>query len=86
MFVHTAQDVLVYLCGDSAVHLTVEGLGSVSVQELGRSVREALHIPETAQDAFALWLSSPLLGKDFFLFTLSILIKAVMLHLAICVY
>ncbi|XP_033968887.1 FERM domain-containing protein 8 [Trematomus bernacchii] len=56
-----AQDVLVYLCGDSAVHLTVEGLGSVSVQELGRSVREALHIPETAQDAFALWLSSPLL-------------------------
>lgn len=56
-----AQDVLVYLFGDSAVHLTVEGLGSVSVQELGRSVREALHIPDSAQDAFAFWLSSPLL-------------------------
>lgn len=66
MYVHTAQDVLVYLFGESAVHLTVEGLGSVSVQELGRSVREALHIPESAQDAFAFWLCSPLLGKNFF--------------------
>ncbi|KAM6983774.1 FERM domain-containing protein 8 [Tautogolabrus adspersus] len=56
-----AQDVLIYLFGDSAVHLTVEGLGSVSVQELGRSVREALHVPESAQDAFAFWLCSPLL-------------------------
>ncbi|KAF0038128.1 hypothetical protein F2P81_008612 [Scophthalmus maximus] len=56
-----SQDVLVYLCGDSAVHLSVEGLGSVTVQELGRSVREALHIPESAQDAFAFWLCSPLL-------------------------
>ncbi|XP_023132115.1 FERM domain-containing protein 8 [Amphiprion ocellaris] len=56
-----AQDVLVYLFGDSAVHLTVEGLGSVTVQELGRSVREALHIPESVQDAFAFWLCSPLL-------------------------
>ncbi|XP_026227614.1 FERM domain-containing protein 8 [Anabas testudineus] len=56
-----AQDVLVYLFGDSAVHLSVEGLGSITVQELGRSVREALHIPESAQDAFAFWLCSPLL-------------------------
>ncbi|XP_043995611.1 FERM domain-containing protein 8 [Gambusia affinis] len=56
-----AQDVLVYLCGESAVHLSVEGLGSVSVQELGRSVREALQIPESAPDAFAFWLCSPLL-------------------------
>ncbi|CAN9501640.1 unnamed protein product [Ophioblennius macclurei] len=56
-----AQDVLVYLFGDSAVHLSVEGLGSVTVQELSRSVREALHIPDSAQDAFAFWLSSPLL-------------------------
>ncbi|XP_054899868.1 FERM domain-containing protein 8 [Poeciliopsis prolifica] len=56
-----AQDVLVYLFGESAVHLTVEGLGSVSVQELGRSVREALQIPESAPDAFAFWLCSPLL-------------------------
>ncbi|XP_032432022.1 FERM domain-containing protein 8 [Xiphophorus hellerii] len=56
-----AQDVLVYLFGESAVHLSVEGLGSVSVQELGRSVREALQIPESAPDAFAFWLCSPLL-------------------------
>uniref|UniRef100_A0A665XDH2 FERM domain-containing protein 8 n=1 Tax=Echeneis naucrates TaxID=173247 RepID=A0A665XDH2_ECHNA len=53
--------VLIYLFGESAVHLTVEGLGSVTVQELGRSVREALHVPESVQDAFAFWLSSPLL-------------------------
>ncbi|XP_057677917.1 FERM domain-containing protein 8 [Corythoichthys intestinalis] len=56
-----SQDVLIYLFGDTAVHLSVEGLGSVTVQELGRSVREALHIPECAQDVFAFWLSSPLL-------------------------
>lgn len=56
---------LIYLFGESAVHLTVEGLGSVNVQELGRSVREALNIPESVQDAFALWLCSPLLGKNF---------------------
>ncbi|KAJ8384601.1 hypothetical protein AAFF_G00200380 [Aldrovandia affinis] len=56
-----AQDVLVYLVGDSAVHLCVDGVGCVSVQELGRSVREALHIPEAVQDAFAFWLCSPLL-------------------------
>lgn len=56
-----AQDVLVYLVGDSAVHLCVEGVGCVSVHELGRSVREALHIPDSVQDAFAFWLCSPLL-------------------------
>ncbi|KAM6969940.1 FERM domain-containing protein 8 [Aplochiton taeniatus] len=56
-----AQDVFVYLVGDSAVHLCMEGVGCVSVQELGRSVREALHIPDSAQDAFAFWLCSPLL-------------------------
>ncbi|XP_036380503.1 FERM domain-containing protein 8 [Megalops cyprinoides] len=56
-----AQDVLVYMVGDSAVHLCVEGVGCVTVQELGRSVREALHIPDSAQDAFAFWLCSPLL-------------------------
>lgn len=56
-----------YLFGESAVHLSVEGLGSVSVQELGRSVREALQIPESAPDAFAFWLCSPLLGKNPFL-------------------
>ncbi|XP_067113145.1 FERM domain-containing protein 8 [Osmerus mordax] len=56
-----AQDVLVYLVGDSAVHLCVEGVGCVSVHELGRSVREALHIPDAMQDVFAFWLCSPLL-------------------------
>ncbi|KAF3706638.1 FERM domain-containing protein 8 [Channa argus] len=56
-----AQDVLIYLFGDSAVHLSVEGLGSITVQELGRSVRETLCIPESTQDAFAFWLCSPLL-------------------------
>lgn len=60
---------LIYLFGDSAVHLSVEGLGSVTVQELGRGVREALRIPESAQDAFAFWLCSPLLGKNFTLYT-----------------
>lgn len=55
---------LIYLFGDSAVHLTVEGLGTVNVQELSRSVRDALNIPESVQDAFALWLCSPLLGKN----------------------
>lgn len=67
-----AQDVLVYLFGESAVHLTLEGLGTVSVQELGRSVREALHIPDSAQDVFAFWLCSPLLGENFVLHTYSI--------------
>ncbi|XP_072302675.1 FERM domain-containing protein 8 [Eucyclogobius newberryi] len=56
-----AQDVLIYLFGESAVHLTVEGLGSVTVQELGRSVRETLNIPDSIQDVFAFWLCSPLL-------------------------
>uniref|UniRef100_A0A3B4A643 FERM domain-containing protein 8 n=1 Tax=Periophthalmus magnuspinnatus TaxID=409849 RepID=A0A3B4A643_9GOBI len=55
------QDVLIYLFGESAVHLTVEGLGSITVQELGRSVREALNIPDAIQDVFAFWLCSPLL-------------------------
>ncbi|KAI4882165.1 hypothetical protein NFI96_021731 [Prochilodus magdalenae] len=56
-----AQDVLVYLVGDSAVQLCVEGVGSVSVQELGRMVRQTLHVPDSDQDAFAFWLCSPLL-------------------------
>lgn len=64
VFLCAAQDVLVYLFGESAVHLTLEGLGTVSVQELGRSVREALHIPDSAQEAFAFWLCSPLLGES----------------------
>lgn len=67
VFLCTAQDVLVYLCGESAVHLTIEGLGSVNAQDLGRSVREALNIAESAQDTFAFWLCSPLLGRSPFL-------------------
>lgn len=66
----TAQDVLVYLFGESAVHLTIEGLGSVTAQELGRSVREALNFTEIAQDTFAFWLCSPLLGRSPFLYKL----------------
>ena len=55
---------MIYLVGDlSPVPLTVEGLGVVSVQELARDVRQALRIPEANQDAFALWLCSPLLGR-----------------------
>lgn len=64
VIIQTAQDVLIYLFGESVVHLSIEGLGSITVQELGRSVRETLHIPEAAQDAFAFWLVSPLLGKN----------------------
>ncbi|XP_077596310.1 FERM domain-containing protein 8 [Stigmatopora nigra] len=56
-----SQDVLIYLFGDTAVHLSLEGLSSINVQELGRSVRESLSIPESAQDVFTFWLSSPLL-------------------------
>ncbi|MBN3304691.1 FRMD8 protein, partial [Amia calva] len=56
-----ALEVLVYVPGGSAVQLCVEGLCSVSVQELSRSVRQALQLPDSAQDAFALWLCSPLL-------------------------
>lgn len=63
-YVRAAQDVLVYLFGESAVHLTLEGLGTVTVQELGRSVREAIHIPDSAQEVFAFWLCSPLLGES----------------------
>ncbi|XP_008330564.1 FERM domain-containing protein 8 [Cynoglossus semilaevis] len=55
------QDVIIYLFGESAIHLTLEGLGNVNVQELGRNVREALHIPDSVQDAFTFWLCSPLL-------------------------
>lgn len=68
-----AQDVLVYLFSESAVHLTLEGLGTVSVQELGQSVREALHIPDSAQDVFAFWLCSPLLGENFVVHTYSVI-------------
>ncbi|KAF7665506.1 hypothetical protein LDENG_00139780 [Lucifuga dentata] len=54
-----ALDVLIYLFGDRTVHLSMDL--SVNVQELGRSVRDFLQIPESVQDAFAFWLCSPLL-------------------------
>ncbi|KAA0703998.1 FERM domain-containing protein 8 [Triplophysa tibetana] len=55
------QDLMVYLASDSAVHLTLEGLGCMSAKELGRSVREPLNIPNSAVDVFAFWFCSPLL-------------------------
>lgn len=61
--VSPAQDLLVYLVSDSAVHLTLEGLGCMNAQELGRNVREALNIPNSAVDVFAFWFCSPLLGN-----------------------
>lgn len=62
--VSPAQDLLVYLASDSAVHLTLEGLSCMNAQELGRNVREALNIPHSAVDVFAFWFCSPLLGND----------------------
>lgn len=62
--VSSAQDLLVYLANDSAVHLTLEGLGCMNAQELGRNVREALNIPNSAADVFAFWFCSPLLGEE----------------------
>ncbi|KTG38999.1 hypothetical protein cypCar_00003974 [Cyprinus carpio] len=56
-----AQDLLVYLASNSAVHLTLEGLGCMNAQELGRNVREALNIPNSAVDVFTFWFCSPLL-------------------------
>ncbi|XP_046716767.1 FERM domain-containing protein 8 isoform X2 [Silurus meridionalis] len=56
-----AQDVLVYLVSDGAVQVCVESVSCVCVQELGRSVRDALNIPDSAQDVFAFWLCSQLL-------------------------
>ncbi|XP_051001887.1 FERM domain-containing protein 8 isoform X2 [Acomys russatus] len=54
-------DVLVYLAEDTVVPLAVESLSSISAHELHRAVREVLQLPDVAQEAFALWLVSPLL-------------------------
>ncbi|KAK6477678.1 FERM domain-containing protein 8-like [Huso huso] len=56
-----ARCVLIYLVNDTAVQLTVESLSSITALDLGRMVREALQLPETSADVFALWLVSPLL-------------------------
>ncbi len=59
--VSPAQDLLVYLANECAVHLTLEGLSCMNAQELGRNVREALNIPHSAVDVFAFWFCSPCL-------------------------
>lgn len=52
---------LVYLADDSVVPLAVENLPSLSAHELHRAIREVLQLPDSALEAFALWLVSPLL-------------------------
>ncbi|XP_056657337.1 FERM domain-containing protein 8-like [Monodelphis domestica] len=54
-------DVLVYLMDDTVVPLAVENVASITAQDLHRSIREALQLPDVAMEAFALWLISPLL-------------------------
>ncbi|XP_031799938.1 FERM domain-containing protein 8 isoform X2 [Sarcophilus harrisii] len=54
-------DVLVYLMDDSALPLAVENVASVTAQDLHRTIREALQLPDVAVEAFALWLISPFL-------------------------
>ncbi|XP_068922379.1 FERM domain-containing protein 8 [Petaurus breviceps papuanus] len=56
-----AADVLVYLMDDTAVPLAVENVASITAQDLHRTIREALQLPDIAMEAFALWLISPLL-------------------------
>lgn len=54
-------DVIVYLVNDNAIPLTVDGLSAATAHELHRKVLEVLHLPDIAQDVFALWLISPFL-------------------------
>ncbi|XP_027711942.1 FERM domain-containing protein 8 isoform X2 [Vombatus ursinus] len=54
-------DVLVYLMDDTVVPLAVENVASITAQDLHRTIREALQLPDIAVEAFALWLISPLL-------------------------
>ncbi|XP_020823836.1 FERM domain-containing protein 8 isoform X3 [Phascolarctos cinereus] len=56
-----AADVLVYLMDDTVVPLAVENVASITAQDLHRTIREALQLPDIAVEAFALWLISPLL-------------------------
>ncbi|KAF6333092.1 FERM domain containing 8 [Rhinolophus ferrumequinum] len=58
-----AADVLVYLADDTVVPLAVENLPSLSAHELHRAIREVLQLPDSALEAFALWLVSPLLDE-----------------------
>ncbi|XP_067831701.1 FERM domain-containing protein 8 isoform X2 [Heptranchias perlo] len=54
-------EVLVYLVNDSVIQLSVETLTSLTAGELGRTVREALQLPDQAQEVFSFWLISPFL-------------------------
>ncbi|XP_028660001.1 FERM domain-containing protein 8 [Erpetoichthys calabaricus] len=56
-----ALEVLIYLVNDTAIQLMVDNMTSITAQDLGRSVREALQLPEIAGDVFTLWIVSPLL-------------------------
>ncbi|XP_075043899.1 FERM domain-containing protein 8 [Mixophyes fleayi] len=56
-----SMDVIVYLVNDEAIPLTVDGLSVLTAHELHRIIRDYLHLPDIAQEVFALWLISPLL-------------------------
>ncbi|XP_059497565.1 FERM domain-containing protein 8 [Stegostoma tigrinum] len=54
-------EVLVYLVNDSVIQISVESLTALTAGELARTVREALQLPDQAQEIFSLWLVSPFL-------------------------
>lgn len=55
------MDVIVYLVNDTAIPLTVDILSAATAHELHRKVIDRLHLPDVAQEVFALWLISPFL-------------------------
>ncbi|XP_063800876.1 FERM domain-containing protein 8 [Pseudophryne corroboree] len=56
-----SMDVIVYLMNEEAIPLTVDGLSVITAHELHRIIRDSLHLPDIAQEVFALWLISPFL-------------------------
>ncbi|CAH2325300.1 FERM domain-containing 8 isoform X1, partial [Pelobates cultripes] len=55
-------DVIVYLVNDESVPLNLDSSISITpAQEIHRLIRAALHLPDIAQEVFALWLISPFL-------------------------
>ncbi|XP_078389075.1 FERM domain-containing protein 8 [Cetorhinus maximus] len=54
-------EVLVYLVNNSVIQISVDSLTSLTAGELARTVREALQLPDHAQEIFSLWLISPFL-------------------------
>ncbi|XP_053576075.1 FERM domain-containing protein 8 isoform X2 [Bombina bombina] len=54
-------DVIVYLVNDEVIPLTVDGLSVITAHELHKIIRLVLHLPDVAQEVFALWLVSPFL-------------------------